>query len=555
MKRFDKTPGLAPSIAAISLLFGFLLAPFAAESQIPIPPSLIAIDQDAATTFRAENLPELTPLNNAEGLEPYYEFLWIFGDGNFINKSKAPELLYRYQFPGAAAMTETRAIATSIYSGGAPPPRIMINNSNLNSKAEPSPRTKAVPDGALIHLQRNHTRAVPSHTTTWILSVKHNLDTDINLDGYLLLYYDGLIERIVLSKAGDTLLVPKTTATGEKIFGDFSFEQSLRFDDGGTGTSHLVTDAAIAEHFKKYSLLRFEKLVPGEERHFFIDIKNDDDLLEKAPSEEKGMVRFLAVAVMENLVQSNLAPLFSEEERRRLAEIGIPEFYAGSTVDTPYIAGRVYDSHENRAAISKGHDPNKLTVEACECPPASGLGQKLLSTIEFENDGAGDVGKVIIKMDLPAGMNAYRIPDTLVSSHPAINPADITVTRSGNSITWVLSNMLLRPVMDYGPGHPATYGSITFYAFLEQGVGLEALETLHARIYFDSETAEPVRTPPAEVHFISPDSELYALGGFDCAECRAARDVCWWWPLPWWLIALLAVLLLVLIVFLARRRP
>ena len=547
-----KTPRF-PNASPYAYLLGTLLF-LSLSLHSAMGQTLTANDGFHFTTLKVEGLDALTPLNTKEELNPYYEFLWIFSDGNFINKTRAEEVQYKYNLKGAAsALTTTRAIATSIYTGGAPPPKIVVNNSDVTDKGETTPMAEAVKDGTLINLQRNHTRAVPAHTTTWILSVKNNLDTQSALDGYLLLYYDGLIERIVIQN-GDTLLMPKTAADGGKIYGDFTYSKSSIFskDDSGSGP-YYVADGQIAESFKKLYLLRYEKLQPQEERHYFIDIVNDSALLDKAPTEEKGLVRFLAVGVVETPL--NINPVLDGQERERLAKIGIPDFYGSSTVDTPFINGRVYDMHENIVAISKGHDPNKLIIDACECPADSELGQKLLVTIEFENAGSGDVDKVILKMDLPTGMDPLRIPDTLVLSHPNINPADITITRTGNTISWELRNLLIRPVMDYGVGHPYTYGGISFYAFLEKGVGIEALDGLQARIHFYAESEEPVYTPPAEINFLSPDSELYGQGDFNCSECQATgATACWWWPLPWWLALLLIVLLVGLAIYLIVRR-
>jgi len=531
-------------------------------------------DGTNATEIKIQNLLKLTPLNAVDPPPPAHEFLYIFSDGSFINKTRDSIVQHVYNLKGAAnADVATHTVVTSIYSGGAPPPERIGDTTNVTSKTTPSQLTQAVPPGAFINLQRNHTRLVPNHGTTYILSVKNTIsqDSTFPLSGDLLLFYDGRIDRVIAHKT-DTTFLPKTDAAGDTLFVASTPMESFNFFDGmGVNVgpfnpnSYGVEEASFKPHYKKVMRWRFDRLFPEEERHLFITMQSDKDLLVKAPEEEKGVTRLLAMALLDSITQRILTPLLTQEEQAWLQEAGILEGLSDGLLASIQGDGftigsqdsRLIDIHENMASISKGHDPNRLTIEACECPAESEVGQKLLVTVEYENDGSGDVDKVFITMDLPEGLSPDRIPDTLVSSHPAINPADITVARTGNSITWTLSNMLIRPVMDFGAGHPATFGSISFYAFLEKGLPLDSLSSQQACVRFGAETEPPVCTPPAILSLLSPGSETYGQGELDCTVCEASR-------LrgengqgfPWWL-GLLILLILILLFFIAwlfRRR-
>ncbi|MCB0571424.1 MAG: hypothetical protein KDC66_16750 [Phaeodactylibacter sp.] len=527
--------------------------------------TMVATDKADATGFNLVHLPPLDTLNAVHPPSPYYEFLWIFSDGNFINKSLERSIDYQYDLKGAAtASVQTQAIATSIYTGGAPPPRIIVLDTTVVAKAGVSKKSTAVKPGLFINLQRNHTRMVPLHTSTWILSVRNNFTQDSSqyLNGNLLLFYDGLIELIVTQENGDTLLVPKTDAADLKVFSDFTETEVLNFFGGSSGNRYMVADPQVSEYYKEVYVIPFEKLFPQEERHYFINLLNDKDLLDKAPEKEKGQVRFMAAGILNDPPQ--LSPVLSGEEQERVQQLGLPPLLDNGLPVTDPIEGNTFnlplgtllmDVHENAAGISKGHDPNKLAITTCECPAGSEVGQKLLFTVDFENDGAGDVDKVIIKLDLPDGVSPSRIPDTLVHSHPFINPDDIKITRGEKSVTWELKDLIIHPVMDFGAGHPSTYGSISFYAFLETGKDVSILDGQQAYIYFYSETNDPVFTPPAEISLLTPADQAYELGDFNCGQCVAPSiDVTSSFPLPWWLVILILLIIGFAVLFAFLRR-
>ncbi len=559
-----KLPAFPFSASLYSLIFAFLLLPrFTAGQE-----ALTATEKTDATSFKVENLPPLDTLNAFNPPDPYYEFLWIFSDGNFINKSLQSEVNYQYSTGGAAtAAVQTQAIATSIYTGGAPPPRIVVLDTTVTEKAGVSKKASAVKPGLFINLQRNHTRIVPAHTTTWILSVRNNFTQDSSqyLNGNLLLFYDGLIE-LIATQDGDTLLVPQTDAADNKVFSDFANAGVLNFNGGFSGRSYQVEDPLISEHFKEVFVLPFEKLFPQEERHYFINLANDKDLLDKASEKEKGQVRFLAAGVLSDPPPLN--PPLSPQEQERAQQVGLPQSLNndGILVRDPveqvtftlFVGNLLMDVHENSASVSKGHDPNKLTITTCECPAGSEVGQKMLFTVEFENDGAGEVDKVAVKLDLPEGVDPARIPDTLVGSHPRINADDIKIIRGENSVTWELKDLSIQPVADFGAGHPSTYGSISFYAFLEHGVDISVLEGQQACITFSllGSGNEPVCTPPAEIELLTPADKTYELGDFNCAECTAPPvPTAGGFPLPWWLILLILLVIGIALYYaLARRR-
>lgn len=561
----NRYPFLSFWPASLLALLLFLLPCFTAAQRV------VVSDAEGSSTVEIKDLPFLNPLNADDPPPPAHEFLYIFSDGSFINKTRDSIVQHALDTKGApTAEMITNTVVTSVYSGGAPPPDRIGDTTTVTSKAVPSPLSRAVPPGALVNLQRNHTRLVAGHNTTFILSVRNTLpqDTFSSLSGELLLFYDGRIDRIVTEKQ-DTLYIPKTDEAGDTLFAASAPLEVLDFI-GGLGyrapgsyppSFYDIEEDALKPHYKKLMRWRFDGLKPEEERRLFITIQTDKGLLEKAPEKEKGLTRLLAMALLDDFGQQLPAPLLAQEEQAWLEESGILEGLSdglsvsisgdGTTIGSDGIM--VMDIYESAASVAKGHDPNRLSVEACECPADSELGQKLLVTVEYENDGSGDVNTVFIRMDLPEGMSPYRIPDTLAGSHPAIRPEDIEISRTGNSITWKLSNMLIRPVMDFGAGHPSTFGSITFYAYLEKGTGLDILSGRQACIRFGAETEPAVCTPPAIINLATPDDPTYGRGALDCGACEAASiPVVDNGPaIPWWL-GLLILFVVVVFFFIAR---
>ncbi|MCB0556826.1 MAG: hypothetical protein KDD02_24990, partial [Phaeodactylibacter sp.] len=95
-----------------------------------------------------------------------------------------------------------------------------------------------------------------------------------------------------------------------------------------------------------------------------------------------------------------------------------------------------------------------------------------------------------------------------------------------------------------------TYGSISFYAFLEKGVDISVLDGQQACIHFYSEANAPVCTPPAEISLLTPADMAYELGDFNCGVCVAPQvATTGGFPLPWWLILLILLVIGIAIYF------
>lgn len=530
-------------------------------------------------------MPELQKLNGINAEAPRYSFLWVFGDGNFINGSPDSVLAHRYEVPSVPSPSDTfqaKVYATGLYGDdGNPPPKI-INSTTINPafdpafQAKPHLKTQAVQQG-FIRLQKNHVNLIPGDTTAWIISIKNNLDGDISLNGQVYLFYDGLIEKLFVDpKTSDSTYV-NSEIGGVTQFGEFRHDTTLFYFDGipkNTFYQNNIPDAQLSQNYKKAVFWNYNSLQPGEERHLFVQFKDDDNLLNKFSPKEEGAVRFLAMMTAQSFFDTqgpnfNLTP----DDAERVSKLGLFGFMDGASdwvpdtvntvpgTPTSFIFGdQIADLSEVNSSLRSSHDPNHLKIEGCSCPPGSGAAQKLLTSIDFSNDGRAPTKNIFVSLEIPSEIQANSVTDTLLRLHPPLDPTSAgVVEKSYNSatrtVTWKLLNFQIDPVVDFGVGHPATYGQIVFTMLTQPGVNLEDIPEMQACIRFDAEDAEAVCTVPvkpvAQTIVSAGEPDLQAI--LECEDCTNPNPG-FHFPIPLWLCVLLLIILLLILWILFEKR-
>lgn len=550
-----------------------------------IDPTASAALEDSLL-LELSDMPELTKLNGVNAEAPRYSYLWIFGDGNFLNGSPDSILSHRYEVPAVPSpqdVFEAKVYATGLYGDdGNPPPKI-INSNDIKPafdpafQGKPHEKTQAVQQGYL-RLQKNHVNLIPGDTTAWILSIKNNLDDDFSLNGQIYLFYDGLIEKLFVNpKSGDSTYV-NSVIGGTTQYGEFRHDTTLFYFDGipnFTFYQNNIPDAQLSQNYKKAVFWNYTDLQPGEERHLFIQFRDDPNLLDKFSSKEEGTTRFLAMMTAQTIFDTQ-GPNFdlTTDDVERVSKLGLNGFLDNAqewifdTISFPgtpsnFIFGdQIADLYEVNSSLKRSHDPNHLKIKGCACPPGSDGAQKLLTSIDFSNDGKASTKNVYVSMEIPAEIQFNSMLDTLLSLHPPLDPTSsgsVVIERSSDNatrtVTWKLLNFQIDPVVEYGVGHPATYGQIVFTMLTQPGVNLDDIPEMQACIRFDEIDGEAVCTVPVKPVALTAASEgapdLQEI--LECEECTSPNPG-FHLPIPLWLcILLLIILVLIIWIMLSKK--
>ena len=409
--------------------------------------------------------------------------------------------------------------------------------------------------------KKNHLNLVPNDTTVWIVSLKNTLNIDQSISGEVLLFYDGLIEQVVMTEGQKGVTyVPFLNAANKTEFGQFSREEILLYFDNlsehPAGPDFNILDGTVSEAYKKMLVLRYQELQPGEERHIFVQFQDDPNLILKAPAKEGGAIRFLSlVTVYENTDDVGGGQLnftLTDADTKRITALGLQQFLNNGVPnnnpdtqfpDTIFFANRILDLDETISSIKRSHDPNQLLIKACECPANTDGAQKLICRVEFVNDGKAPTSDIQVSMQIPEELDFNSIPDTVFSVFPVpLDFNDISVSKdfSNRKVTWNLNGFRLEPAEDFGVGHPSTLGQITFTVLSNSGTLLDSIPALQACIVFDNLPDEVCTTPVKPTAITKLQSvEAKLEGVLNCEECSC--------PSPWRLLILIGLLLLALL--------
>ena len=490
--------------------------------------------------YTIEGLPKPLTLNGDTLLHPYYSFLWIFGDGHFINGTKQKQVQHRYDVPRTGKDSiQVKAYSTNTYSGGDPPPMLSNPDIILNQDDLDSSRSDDIPvisDGAL-HLQR-HREIRPGDSLVNILSFR-NASREKTLNGQLYLFYNSPISTKKLKTTDGQFSSVKS-----KDFAEFDFQESLIYYDNVDPKNYQLDriPSALGKHFEKAIVLDYKDLIPGKEQHLFFAFANDSTLATSNATERKE-VQFLALMTS----SADSTSVLSKKEEEHLGALGVFNFI--DSISQPVkpatgqeslwginafkgkLATNIVDAFTMNAQLVSAYAPSTLRVDACQCPSPAPAKQ-LFFTLDIQNDQDSIADQLIIDVVIPKEIDFASISDTLVRfSMENRDTADLVSLHKDEetrTISWTLSKLHLLPTSQKGYGDPSTQAQIVFSALTEGDIDLKTVPELRACIRF-SETADAICTLPATVAPISTAIEDTMLV---CEACNCAPDQLWiWWTI------------------------
>lgn len=484
---------------------------------------------------------------------PHVRFLYIFGDGNFLNGVKDSVQKHRYPYnqgdlPGTF---DVRTYHTPIYSGGKPPPKRVAPITPPSSISTPLNIKSVVERGRNVYLQRNQDVS-KNDTVVSIVSFK-NTTTDI-ISGNIFLFFNDRL--VVVEKMEDGSI--KRTPLSDKAL--FKVNESMVYS-GKVNPETYLLEGIAADDFENAAMLRYSELAPQEEIHLFMEMEHDSTMFEAFTGEKKITTNLLAV--MTTFGQFPLADSMTEGERALLSKLNFSNFIEQLDIDNidrvlnsqqsvPIFSGdiatNILDVSLMTTPLVKAHDPNQVIAEACACTDKNDV-QKVVITVDCENDGSAPTEIVIIEVFIPAQLDFNSIADQPISYLPALSltgPRSITMTKDAarRSITWTMRGFHLMGNQVVGFGHPLSQGQIVFTALTNAGVALSAIDSIHACIRFSSaDDADVVCTPKAAVQAIwdGPDTQGQLECQDDC-KCPPPKIPRWLWFVLVGLILLIALI-------------
>jgi hypothetical protein len=523
-------------------------------------------------TWRLQNMPALTPLNSNDKLQPRYDYLWIFNDGDYIVGTPDATVKDRSGLSSPATAKGT-SYPTGLYSDkNDRPPKIVVSpDFNIPSTTNSDPYTpvRALDDEeyntSFLRLERNHVNLVPDDTTIWILSFRNILEFT-PLSGEVYLFYDSPIDKIYTNpRTKEEVRTRSKDAGGDTQFGEFEYQDKLIYFDGIDNTTYFIQEVIttpLNANYKKAVVWRFDTLQPGVEKRLFIQFRNDENLLNKFPADEEGATRFLAMLVA-STTGNETPPNVSNEDAKLITGLGLDRFIEGipAQQEAPLISDDIFefgepyqtmegpgelliDVEEVETRLSKAHDPNHMRIDACGCPPQGDGEQLLLATVDFVNDGNARTENIYVQIEIPEEINFNSIADDPISFFPPLDPAatfaSVTLERdeAARTITWVFTSFSLNTTKMMGVGHPDTEGQIVFTMLTNTGVDIKDVPEMWACINFSTDPNDEVCTIPVVPNIVEEGDDNSIL---QCSECKLPPPPS---PtLPWWiwLIILLAL--------------
>ncbi len=523
------------------------------------------------------------PFTSAKkNLDAHYEYFWIFSNGNFIQNTRDSAVLQRFEVPSGSGgkLYTAHLYTTANYSDrGDIPPKISRDTTIPEGNPNPDPFrvTPAVTSGYL-RLQYNHNNIVPNDTTVWVLSIKNPLKNNpINkFNGEVYLFFNSPVERISSDLTSDSQVFTPIQSSGKTQYAEFENIGSMVYFDSITQTFDMenIQDGLVIDSLYQNALFwHLDNMNGEEERHIFIEFKDDPNILDKFGDTERARVKFLAFLVVDN---DNIQPALTDDEASLAQQLQINELIniaqeqlSQEIIDdidpnTPTSFPQfqpgflLADIYENEPEVAKAHDPNRMEIQACSCPPNSDGAQKLVCSVQFVNDGTIDANSIFIDIDIPEELEINSVFDTLVYLFPPIVAGElgtVSLNKGSSSIRWTLDGFAIHPDDPNAADDLASTGKITFTILTKPGVNLDDIPEMQACIRFNDETANAVCTLPVKptpmVEDVKSESSQVLL---QCDECDCPPFSIWNLPL-WLLILILLVLLLIvwLIIFLRRQ--
>ena len=513
----------------------------------------------------------------------WLEFFWIHGNGNFSTNTRDTNIITQYsdQFFSYAA----KAYSTSVYSNRDDVPTKMDGTVFMPTSGPAVTAvatTEAVKSGYL-HLQFNHNEIVPGDTTLWVLSIRNpKKDSPNNVfDGDVYLFFNSPVKiyenpvGVAPAETDDPDDVQPAKVKTKKIlkpelvpdsstprFADFAFDTAFIFNGNFWSQEYdlegrVNATVPIRDNYANGLLWHFSNLQGEEERHLFLEFKDAENIFDSPVDSVTKVVDFLAV-VTTDAPEEMIADSLDEDDQKIISDLQLDNFITGiagsndSEGITPDIlnsdfnvSGRIIDVFRVQPLAKRAHDPNQLTIQACTCPPESDGAQKLIFTVEFENDGDANAFGARIAIALDSLIDPESIDDTpLQFFGPGLEANEISMSWSADkdSLIWSLEGMNVFSTKEVGAGNPLTYGQIIFTGLTKPGANLEDIDLMNACIQFVDHVGltGTVCTQSVKPTLLSL-SESKTLETQDVLECQECVFPGCQFPL--WLIVLIVLVI------------
>lgn len=541
----------------------------------------IASQNDSLTVLRLDNLDILTRLaGDTDTTHPYYTFLWIFGDGSFINGTRDSVIGHVYEVRSerlfsATSGADVTVYATGNYSGGARPPRMApspndffrspsvirttLKKELLQNNVDPTPvaiDTSVIDTtlAGLLRLQLNK-NARPQDTLVAIMSFRQPQGKPTQpIRGQLYLFFNSRIApaQYIPTAVEGTIRNSPPPPSPSFSHGKFVHQRNhLHFRNVQDLGAASATPAGISAytHFLvwNYDSLRNDG---KDERHLFAEFGVDSLMWELFRNGRGDTLSFLAVMTAYDF-SSDVIGLLPTASHPMIDTTGIANllgqrYYIGNntfaSLDNADLHGKVIAVSEVKTPVVSSHDPNKLLLYACQCPDTTR--RKVVGVINYSNDGNAPTSLVKVQLKVPDQLNLNSIETIQLHPAPAtaVSPQIDLTTRT---ISWAYA-ALLQPAEAAGFGHPSTQGQITFSLDLKPGFSISDLQPLQACIVFDAN--DPMCTLPVGASEVTYDIEKDGIRQLlQCTQCPTHPEEGsnnWCWCIKWALL-LLALLLLI----------
>lgn len=523
--------------------------------------------------------------------EPFYTFLWVYGDGTFTNGTRDSSMKHVYQDFENRIYTSPNALYAKVYPTGnyggtsrppsglvapdptnpfRPPAAIKsdIPLMDIQIKSPPSPEPDSMFDtGSMLHLQLNHD-VQPEDTLVNILSFRNLIPGDTIPEGRIYLFYNSKtkpasVPPVAKRVFGNPIAIPPPAPQ----YGTFNFQETLNFyrDITENGDIDLTSNNPnpAFDSYQNCLIFNYDTLAGDNQdlRNLFVEFENDTSLWNMLQGETGDTMSFLAVMtalprLTDSELMANIKILKDGLDFRPLDSLGVTNILNGYYGDdnewiqlnpNSGFVQEIVGYSEVHSPVVKSHDPNEVKVYACECP---GQGQqKLVCVVNFENTGQASTTLVNIKMEIPEELAigtiepiSYRIGS---SDWPSLfQPTDA----GGRMREWNFPNAALKAGEVVGKGHPSTQGQLVFSILVDAGFTLADIEAISSCIVFDLEA--PICTVP-----VLPTDYITTIQNGDvkevlkCKTCDSVSppDTCF--GLPCWLCCFICILVILLVLY------
>ena len=411
-----------------------------------------------SSTFTLRPVPKIEKAAGAAN-EPYWNYTWEFGDGNYADGKELNNIKYTFQENGTY---KVRLSLTPFYSVDT---TILLISTQIKSEKKGIRKkipntTDLSPDKWVGLFSSTSDRAVPGHTTRLIARFHTPIDL-AGKDGFLLIAYNKEKEE-GLKFSPFSLLKDEIDTYGH---GKLAKVQDV--------INNIASSSAInyVENLQTQSSLlaiHYPNVRKDEEKRFFFSLRSVKELEDHTEKNRNLSVKFIWLPKQRSL--------FEEEKQ----------------------------VWEHKLIVLKVHDPNKIKVKPRKAYFRKNEPRELEYEVHFQNTARGSVKAVTIHLDWPKNLNPQSVKGELAiigkdTVYPIRSFRDTLVrscyyidrNASDGKITIFFKNTQLHGTHD--PSVPTKFskGFIRYTAISNNTIVDKS--TSRAAIIFDK--VKPVETP------------------------------------------------------------